>query len=393
MSSDGTNQRRVTNDGLSRWPSWTNDGRLLYTRNGAIYISDGDGKNPSMLIAGTNYQPSQSPDGRHLLFSREDFVGKPQQALSPDATSVDISLIAPRLANPEVSASAPPELVAIGRCVLQRRELLVWLPGTRGAVTPDSPIPNLAASHCIHVIGINYDTATDAIDECRFDADASACYEAFRLEKLDGLDRTVKLAIAPQDSLEGRLKSLLQYLSVQRPGEGWSEYLSDGEVRLDLVIIAGVSQGAGQAAAVARVHTVKRVIMLAAWAEVIGGDDGPLSAWLSLPGATPPDRYFALAHMRDGKKGRSHLGRVWSALSPADEPKPNFQRVWTALGLDQFGPVADIDKERPPYGGSHKLMTNLDCPVGEEHCFHTVVNRPELAPALTPAWEYLLGLR
>jgi eukaryotic-like serine/threonine-protein kinase len=66
----------------NREPSWTQDGRLVYSSNMSggfdLYLMDARGGNPKQLTAsaGTNSQPSTSPDGRYIIFS-SDRTGAP----------------------------------------------------------------------------------------------------------------------------------------------------------------------------------------------------------------------------------------------------------------------------------------------------------------------------
>ncbi len=65
-----------------REPSWTSDGKLVYSSNIAggsdLYLMDARGGNPKQLTAnsGMNGQPSTSPDGRYIIFS-SDRTGAP----------------------------------------------------------------------------------------------------------------------------------------------------------------------------------------------------------------------------------------------------------------------------------------------------------------------------
>jgi len=56
---DGTGLRAVTSDGVSAWPYWTQDGRIVFVRwigpdggTGDLWVMDGDGGNATQ-IAGT----------------------------------------------------------------------------------------------------------------------------------------------------------------------------------------------------------------------------------------------------------------------------------------------------------------------------------------------------
>jgi len=67
---------------FDREPSWTPSGELVYSSNMAggsdLYLMDARGGNPKQLTAnaGTNGQPSSSPDGRYIVFS-SDRTGAP----------------------------------------------------------------------------------------------------------------------------------------------------------------------------------------------------------------------------------------------------------------------------------------------------------------------------
>lgn len=65
---DGSDRREA---GRGDAPAWTPDGQLVFRRDGALYRSNGDGNNAT-LIPGTNFghMPSVSPSGRYIAFSR-----------------------------------------------------------------------------------------------------------------------------------------------------------------------------------------------------------------------------------------------------------------------------------------------------------------------------------
>jgi hypothetical protein len=92
---------------------------------------------------------------------------------------------------------------------------------------------------------------------------------------------------------------------------------------------------------------------------------------------TPSDRYYAFGHT-------------------ADE-FCNWELQWKAvgLGLTDFGPIVDVDKATPPYGGSHLLMTsapkvgvaatNVWMPVSDGFTPRTSTGQAVFAPV----WQYM----
>ncbi len=283
--------------------------------------------------------------------------------------------VLPRDTDPGISAALGAHQVFVGNCPTARGQLLVWLPGTGGLASPTGPLLQLAARNCMHAVGLNYPNETSAVGDCVRERPEPDCYAAWRLEKVDGMDRSPKINVAPADSVDNLLLKLLRYLAMQHPDEGWEQYLDGAAVRWDKVIVGGISQGGGQAAMLAKVHSVARVVMLAAVTDSVGSLRGPAPAWESHPGATPPERYFGFANQRDA---------FWTGE----------RNGWLALGLGEYGPIVNVDSTSPPYGGTHRLTTDVACPQARvENCAHGTVAMPSLAPQLTAAWEYLLGLR
>lgn len=186
-----------------------------------------------------------------------------------------------------------------------------------------------------------------------------------RLEAFEGVDHHAFVDIAPTDAIEPRIVSGLRYLAAQRPDDGWSSFLdADGGVRWERIVLTGHSHGASTAALIGKVRDVERIVLLA----------GPYDRgqnWLAGEGLTPPERQFGLTHPGD----RQHEGHLEA-----------FER----LGLP--GALVDVDGAAPPFGGSHRLATEV-----ESKKPHSSVRAGGVSPkvgdtfVLAPVWRYLYG--
>lgn len=283
-------------------------------------------------------------------------------------------IVRPRDTDAAIDLPNSPHVALVGECARQRGRLYLFLPGTNGVPSPDSPLLRLAVRNCLHAISLAYPNETAVINDCRREPAQPDCFAAWRLEKIDGVDRSDKISVTPPNSIRHRLLKLLQYLAARYPAEGWDRYLEKGSVGWSNIIVSGQSQGGGQAAMLAKLHLVARVVMFSSVTDAVGSVRGPAPAWLSTSGATPPEKYFGFAHQGDN---------FWPAI----------QRGWIALGLESYGPIVDVDGQSPPFGATHRLTTNVACVnPAAANCAHTTVITPRLASRMLPVWEYMLGV-
>lgn len=199
------------------------------------------------------------------------------------------------------------------------------------------------------------------------------CPELVRLEILDGTDRSTYIDVDRANSIENRLIELLQFLDASYPGEGWGGYLDGaGQLRWDLMAFAGHSQGAGHAAMIGKLHLVHRVALFS------GTEPAP---WTSQPLATPSDRYYGLVH---------ELEDLYAPIVLS----------WSYLSIP--GALTNVDINSPPYGGSHRLQTQVvpagTTPGGAPNYHGSVVNdqsTPLAADGQTPllraVWVTMIG--
>ena len=97
---------------------------------------------------------------------------------------------------------------------------MLLLPGTGGAPSNGLALGALAARLGYHVIGLMYPDDLAVVEACASDP-APNCMEAMRDEIIEGLDRSLHVAVDAVNSIDGRCSALLTYLTVtSRPKGG-----------------------------------------------------------------------------------------------------------------------------------------------------------------------------
>ena len=260
-----------------------------------------------------------------------------------------------------------------------KRKLLVFLPGTGTPPSACQLLQREAAQLGYHVVGLMYQNTVALATICPSAANPDACFENARLEILDGVDRTSddRIKVDAANSIENRLTKLLQRLVELFPDEGWSHFLThDGEPKWSHIAVSGHSQGGGEAAMIAKLRKVDRVVLLSSVPDNVPGFGAP--TW-EVTHATASERYWGLAHSHD------------SAFNP-------IRASWTALGMDAFGPAVIPEIIEVPYNFTHMLVTGL-MPRGglvnrNDHNSTAIDIFTPLAadgtPLLRDAWRYLL---
>ncbi len=160
-----------------------------------------------------------------------------------------------------------------------------------------------------------------------------------RLEAATGEDFSDLVTIPKPDGAAERALQLVKWLAKENPQGKWNYFLADGgkSLRWDRVILSGSSHGSTTAARWAKHQKVDRVVMFC-------GPRDQYEAWQALPSATPANRFFGFSHVLD---------TGWSG--------DHYCRSWEMLGLNEFGPIVNVDQAQPPYGNTRRLIT--DAPV------------------------------
>jgi len=215
--------------------------------------------------------------------------------------------------------------------VKPRGKLVIWLMGHNGALFERT------SSYGLHAIQVHY--ANGWFSKLNKEPPPDDKYLGrIRLEAATGEDVSDAIDIPRPDSMAERSIQFVNWLAKNNPQGRWEYFLTpDGkDLRWDDVIMAGISHGSTTAARFALHQKVDRVIMLS-------GPRDQLEQWYTLPSATPKNRFFGFTHVLDGG---------WTA--------DHYCRSWQLLGLAEFGPVVNVDKTKPPYGSTRRLITDAD---------------------------------
>lgn len=207
--------------------------------------------------------------------------------------------VAPQATDARLAADQPPHWVVYDPALAE--PLLVWLPGTNGrpADGPKALLRTMRDSG-YRVIGLSYLNG-DAVGQVCVGARLRShrhCAAAMRQQRVWGDASGAPIADRSEDAIVPRLVRLLKHLAELDPAGQWASYLEGDEPRWSRIVLAGQSQGGGMAAFIAKTRAVAGVL------DFSGGWDfearGELAAWYRRPSATPPERWHATYHVREG---------------------------------------------------------------------------------------------
>ena len=264
-------------------------------------------------------------------------------------------------------------------------KLLVFLTGIGTAPAAYSRILSAAVEDGgYHALGLDWVNGleTDARGTNVFyQCNADACFEGVWHEAFDGSDQVPRVRIGITDSVLNRLVKALRYLDTSWPDEGWGAFLADGQPVWSKIALAGLSNGAGEAAYIASRFAVARVALFAGPMDSTG-EPPHLSAasWLGAPHATPAAAWYAFASAHDASRTLDRTAR--------------YLLDWSALGL---GPPVTIDGSAPPFGDAHALITGFAPCDGCSSAANMLATDQgpvdaEGESAYRPVWDVMLGV-
>lgn len=227
--------------------------------------------------------------------------------------------------------------------VKMQGKLVIWLMGHNGALF------ERLNSYGLHAIQVHYANKWFGIIPPARRDDGKTLGD-IRLEASIGEDRSDLVSIPQPDSIMERSYQFVKWLSKEHPEGKWKQFLSkDGKgLDWDKVILSGASHGATTSARFAKHQKVDRVVCFC-------GPRDNYESWQALPSATPGNRIFGFSHVLDGGWTGDH-----------------YCRSWEMMGLNEFGPVVNVDKVAPPFQKSRRLITDADV-KGDDKRAHSSV--------------------
>ena len=296
----------------------------------------------------------------------------------PLKTETQSVSVLPSATDPQITTFNDEHTLYLNPAVPPRNELLVFLPGTNGKTKNTKLFCTRAAELGYHVICLMYPDNLSAT-ACWTDEDKEA-FTKFRLELIEGGDKSPHLEVKRANSIENRLIKLLAYVREKRPTESWGQFLTTkDELVWEKLALAGQSQGGGHAALMAREHLVARVIMFSSPKDYSRRYNQP-AAWYTTP-KTPLARYFTFQHLQD-KQGCNYTQQL---------------EILEKLGLTKLGAPVSVDTQKPPYAHTRILTTNypgMQVPSVQAHT--SVVGDggtpkdENKQPLFVAVWSYML---
>ena len=210
-------------------------------------------------------------------------------------------------------------------------QLVIWL------MSHNSQLFDRLNSYGLHVMRVHYANKWFSIC-CQDKPVGPECRGNLRLEAATGEDFSNQVSIAKPDGMVERAFQYVKWLEEANPEGNWKQFLNENADGLnwEKIIVSGSSHGSTTAARFAKYQKVARVVALC-------GPRDQFQNWQSLPSATPENRFFGFSHVLDSGWTDDH-----------------YCRSWELLGMHKFGPIINVDRSKPPFENTRRLVTDFD---------------------------------
>ncbi|XDD47479.1 hypothetical protein AB3N60_05160 [Leptospira sp. WS39.C2] len=242
-----------------------------------------------------------------------------------------------------ISENEPHQVYPPQSGVTKKNILSVFYPGTGSTPCEIGAILQQGATRGYHVIGLSYpnDDAVNSICNQGAARSDASCFENLRNEVVTGSQVSPYVSVDSNNSIEGRLLSLLLYLVKTYPNDGWDTYLNNGAVSWPNVYVGGHSQGSGHAAYQGKIRNVGRVSIYSGVSDY-SLQTSSIPSWLGNSQQAPVGSYYGLIHEND-------------TVANFSGNSNQVTDVWS----NQFSMLGTLTNTNvgAPYGNSKRLVT------------------------------------
>jgi hypothetical protein len=158
-------------------------------------------------------------------------------------------------------------------------------------------------------------------------------------EFFKGVDSSQLVNIDRANCHQNRIAKMIQYLQNQNPDENWGQFLtSNGQIRWEMISLAGHSQGSGHAFYIStRVNLLRASFFSGPNGFILA--NGQYPTWIKSNNGTPLDKMYAFTNTNDNLSKYNLIANTWQNI-----------------GLQ--GTEINVDKSSD-FNNSHRLITEI----------------------------------
>lgn len=253
--------------------------------------------------------------------------------------------------------------------------LVVFLHGKGAQPLGYQALLQEANAQGFHVVALSYwnigllPGSPKMVELCGIDG---TCSGKVRREIFDCTDQSPLVAVPPRACIRDRLDTLLHHLAAHYPGQGWSDFITQGNPWWARIVLVGHSFGSGMAAWIGQRRAVHRVVMIAGPGDSIDLPGSPPPDWVYAPFQPPIADLYGFQHFDDATADYDIVTHIWSIFGMLGNHYCVDATCVNLICAPSLGQYCD----------SRQLTTFRD--VSNPH------NDVARDPSYAPTWRYLL---